>query len=128
VLLSPGIVYDVATTLTVLHPKGAVGRSTTVYMLGAVVLAIGGYFTYRNLRVAQENREETKRKAAAEREASEHWSMQQLHECLSGTHEGHCRVDRLLACPDPPFYDLWLWSCRRWARTNNVKWSGNRLA
>jgi cellulose biosynthesis protein BcsQ len=29
------IVYSVATTLTVLHPKGGVGRSTTVYMLGA---------------------------------------------------------------------------------------------
>src|SRR5437588_1906576 len=41
-LLSPGIVYDVATTLTVLHPKGGVGRSTTVYMLGAE-LALRGH-------------------------------------------------------------------------------------
>ena len=40
--LSPGIVYDVATTLTVLHPKGGVGRSTTVYMLGAE-LALRGH-------------------------------------------------------------------------------------
>jgi len=32
----------VATTLTVLHPKGGVGRSTTVYMLGAE-LALRGH-------------------------------------------------------------------------------------
>jgi CobQ/CobB/MinD/ParA nucleotide binding domain len=38
----PGIVYRVATTLTVLHPKGGVGRSTTVYMLG-VELALCGH-------------------------------------------------------------------------------------
>jgi cellulose biosynthesis protein BcsQ len=31
----PGIFKTVSTTLTVLHPKGGVGRSTTVYMLGA---------------------------------------------------------------------------------------------
>ena len=31
-----------ATTLTVLHPKGGVGRSTTVYMLGAE-LALRGH-------------------------------------------------------------------------------------
>jgi Mrp family chromosome partitioning ATPase len=30
-----GYRLTVATTLTVLHPKGGVGRSTTVYMLGA---------------------------------------------------------------------------------------------
>src|SRR5918912_1538607 len=30
-----GYCLNVATTLTVLHPKGGVGRSTTVYMLGA---------------------------------------------------------------------------------------------
>ena len=41
-LRAPGIVYDVATTLTVLHPKGGVGRSTTVYMLGAE-LALRGH-------------------------------------------------------------------------------------
>ena len=40
--LSPGIVYHVATTLTVLHPKGGVGRSTTVYMLGTE-LALRGH-------------------------------------------------------------------------------------
>jgi cellulose biosynthesis protein BcsQ len=31
-----------STTLTVLHPKGGVGRSTTVYMLGAE-LALRGH-------------------------------------------------------------------------------------
>src|SRR5207253_8596561 len=36
------LVYTVPTTLTVLHPKGGVGRSTTVYMLGAE-LAIRGH-------------------------------------------------------------------------------------
>ena len=39
---TPGIFYIVATTLTVLHPKGGVGRSTTVYMLGAE-LALHGH-------------------------------------------------------------------------------------
>jgi cellulose biosynthesis protein BcsQ len=34
--------YAVPTTLTVLHPKGGVGRSTTVYMLGAE-LALRGH-------------------------------------------------------------------------------------
>lgn len=39
----PGIFQAVATTtLTVLHPKGGVGRSTTVYMLGAE-LALRGH-------------------------------------------------------------------------------------
>ena len=38
----PGIFYIVVTTLTVLHPKGGVGRSTTVYMLGAE-LALRGH-------------------------------------------------------------------------------------
>ena len=38
----PGIFYTVPTTLTVLHPKGGVGRSTTVYMLG-VELALRGH-------------------------------------------------------------------------------------
>lgn len=38
----PGIFPTVATTLTVLHPKGGVGRSTTVYMLGAE-LALRGH-------------------------------------------------------------------------------------
>jgi hypothetical protein len=45
--------------------------TTIVQAIVAVVLAVGGYFTYRNLRVAQENLEETKRKATADREASE---------------------------------------------------------
>src|SRR6266852_2565213 len=36
------IVDVVVTTLTVLHPKGGVGRSTTVYMLGAE-LALRGH-------------------------------------------------------------------------------------
>src|SRR5579859_5813305 len=39
---APGIVNNVATTLTVLHPKGGVGRPTTVYMLGAE-LALRGH-------------------------------------------------------------------------------------
>ncbi len=38
----PDIVDRVVTTLTVLHPKGGVGRSTTVYMLGAE-LALRGH-------------------------------------------------------------------------------------
>jgi cellulose biosynthesis protein BcsQ len=38
----PGIFQSVSTTLTVLHPKGGVGRSTTVYMLG-VELALRGH-------------------------------------------------------------------------------------
>jgi cellulose biosynthesis protein BcsQ len=39
----PGIFKAVSTTtLTVLHPKGGVGRSTTVYMLGAE-LALRGH-------------------------------------------------------------------------------------
>jgi Mrp family chromosome partitioning ATPase len=38
----PGIFPTVPTTLTVLHPKGGVGRSTTVYMLGAE-LALRGH-------------------------------------------------------------------------------------
>ena len=38
----PGIFPTVSTTLTVLHPKGGVGRSTTVYMLGAE-LALRGH-------------------------------------------------------------------------------------
>src|SRR3954452_22000268 len=38
----PGIFQAVATRLTVLHPKGGVGRSTTVYMLGAE-LALRGH-------------------------------------------------------------------------------------
>jgi cellulose biosynthesis protein BcsQ len=38
----PGIFNTVPTTLTVLHPKGGVGRSTTVYMLGAE-LALRGH-------------------------------------------------------------------------------------
>src|SRR5438105_11604765 len=37
-----GYRLDMATTLTVLHPKGGVGRSTTVYMLGAE-LALRGH-------------------------------------------------------------------------------------
>src|ERR687883_1306223 len=37
-----GYCLDVATTLTVLHPKGGVGRSTTVYMLSAE-LALRGH-------------------------------------------------------------------------------------
>jgi cellulose biosynthesis protein BcsQ len=37
-----GYRLSVATTLTVLHPKGGVGRSTTVYMLG-VELALRGH-------------------------------------------------------------------------------------
>src|SRR5215211_3546824 len=32
---------SVTTTLTVLHPKGGVGRSTTVYMLGAELATRG---------------------------------------------------------------------------------------
>ena len=39
---SAGYRLAVATTLTVLHPKGGVGRSTTVYMLGAE-LALRGH-------------------------------------------------------------------------------------
>ena len=42
VQIQPGIFPTVATTLTVLHPKGGVGRSTTVYMLGAE-LALRGH-------------------------------------------------------------------------------------
>src|SRR5207302_4605419 len=45
--------------------------TTIVQAIVAVVLAIGGYFTYRNLRVSQENLEQTKRKAEADRESNE---------------------------------------------------------
>jgi len=38
----PGIFYTVPTTLTVRHPKGGVGRSTTVYIVGAE-LALRGH-------------------------------------------------------------------------------------
>jgi cellulose biosynthesis protein BcsQ len=37
----PGIFKTVSTALTVLHPKGGVGRSTTVYMLGAELVLRG---------------------------------------------------------------------------------------
>jgi Mrp family chromosome partitioning ATPase len=40
--IQPGIFYAVPTTLTVLHPKGGVGRSATAYILGAE-LALRGH-------------------------------------------------------------------------------------
>ena len=57
-----------------------------VQAIAAVVLAIGGYFTYRNLRVAQENLEEAKRKAAADREATEA-NLRVTHQRLDSDHE-----------------------------------------
>jgi hypothetical protein len=47
----------------------------------------------------------------------------QPQECLGGTHAAECRVDRLLACPEPHPYDLLLRGCRRWAGFEKVKWS-----